>query len=330
MAIDNDSAALVGFACEAVLYGCYTILFIVSTNLTLRRSHSRGCVNKPIFTISILLYLSCSIHFALEFYHFYDVLSTAGVKNFANETNELVGADLLISLTDFFGEVILIYRCWLVWSKNYWIIVLPSLTAIAGPACVIEVLHLLSQIDPTSPMAPPSLVPLGLAGFVLPLCANVMVTTLIAVRIWYLSPHRARDSRGARFPMDTSRPAIGIVVESGMAYLAVQLVFVVLFAIRHPAQGIVAVIAVQIYGIAPSLIVIRVALGLSNTPSGGLCNGGTGSVSRPIFTHVHLCNSPAAFSDVGQHSLSPEISMSQVKLKSLGEHLASVENATTV
>jgi hypothetical protein len=47
--------------------------------------------------------------------------------------------------------------------------------------------------------------------------------------------------------VDTSRPAIDIVVESGMVYLAVQLVFVVLFAIRHPAQGIVAVIAVQIY-----------------------------------------------------------------------------------
>ena len=74
-----------------------------------------------------------------------------------------------------------------------------------------------------------------------------MVTTLIAVRIWYLSPRRARDSRGARFPVDTGRAAIDIVVESGMVYLAVQLVFVVLFAIRHPAQGIVGVMAVQIY-----------------------------------------------------------------------------------
>jgi hypothetical protein len=47
--------------------------------------------------------------------------------------------------------------------------------------------------------------------------------------------------------VDTSRPAIDIVVDSGMVYLAVQLVFVVLFAIWHPAQGIVAVNAVQIH-----------------------------------------------------------------------------------
>ena len=44
----------------------------------------------------------------------------------------LVGADLLISIADFTGEFILIYRCWLLWSKNYWIVILPSLAAIGG------------------------------------------------------------------------------------------------------------------------------------------------------------------------------------------------------
>jgi hypothetical protein len=57
--------------------------------------------------------------------------TTKGVNGFGDETNVLIGADLLISITDFIGEVILIYRCWLLWSRNYWIIILPSLTAIA-------------------------------------------------------------------------------------------------------------------------------------------------------------------------------------------------------
>jgi hypothetical protein len=96
-------------------------------------------------------------------------------------------------------------------------------------------------------MSPPSLLPLGIANFTLPLCTNVLVTTLITVRIWYLSPRNTRDLPGGRFPMGTSRTAIDIVIESGMLYLAVQLVFVILFAIQHPAQGIVGVIAVQIY-----------------------------------------------------------------------------------
>jgi hypothetical protein len=95
-------------------------------------------------------------------------------------------------------------------------------------------------------MAPASLVPLGLAGFVLPLVTNVIVTTLIVMRIWHLSPRKMHDTRGARF-LTTGRATIDILIESGMLYMVVQLVFVVLFAIQHPALDIVGVIAVQIY-----------------------------------------------------------------------------------
>jgi hypothetical protein len=75
----------------------------------------------------------------------------------------------------------------------------------------------------------------------------VLVTTLIIARIWYLSPRKTHDVLGGRFPTGTGRAAIDMVVESGMLYLVVQLIFVVLFAIGHPAQGIIAAIAVQIY-----------------------------------------------------------------------------------
>ena len=112
--------------------------------------------------------------------------------------------------------------------------------------CISVVLHLLC-INPNLPMAPPSLVSLGLAAFSLPLGTNVIVTTLIAGRIWYLSPRKARNMGSAQFPTGTGRAAIDIVIESGMLNLAVQLVLVILFAIKHPAQSIVGVVAVQIY-----------------------------------------------------------------------------------
>jgi hypothetical protein len=95
----------------------------------------------------------------------------------------------------------------------------------------------------TSQVVPGFLVPLGLAAYSLPLCTNVIVTTLIAARIWYMM----REIRDADMPTKTGRAAIDIIIESGMLYLAVQLVFVILFAIRHPAQAILARIAVQVY-----------------------------------------------------------------------------------
>jgi len=50
----------------------------------------------------------------------------------ATETHELLAADLLLSVTDLIGELILIYRCWLLWDRKYWIIIFPSLCALAG------------------------------------------------------------------------------------------------------------------------------------------------------------------------------------------------------
>ncbi|KAI0918347.1 hypothetical protein AcW1_009748 [Taiwanofungus camphoratus] len=265
MVLSNDIAALIGFGCEAVLYGAYCILFLISLHVLIWRRRSRD-LNTPLLFANCMLFFSCTAHFALEFNHYYTTLQATGVPNFANETKRLFGADILISLIDFMGDMVLIYRCWLVWGKNYWVIILPFLTAVSGFACLMEVMHLLLSIDPSAPVAPAQVVPLGIAGYALPLCTNVLVTALIVVRIWYASL-KIPDAGLSLGTRRTTRHAMSIVVESGALYLAVQLVFVVLFSIKHPAQAIVAVMAVQIYGIAPTLIIIRVGLGITTEPT---------------------------------------------------------------
>ena len=57
--------------------GCYTILFAVSIYLIFYDPCHRSGANIPILIISVLLYLSCSTHFVLEFSHFYQVLVCA-------------------------------------------------------------------------------------------------------------------------------------------------------------------------------------------------------------------------------------------------------------
>jgi len=184
----------------------------------------------------------------------------------------------------------------------------------------------------------------------------VIVTTLISVRIWYLSPRKAHKMGSAQFPTRTGRAAIDIVVESGMLYLAVQFVFVILFAIRHPAQGIVGVIAVQIYvriphpwkaenssqnnqnitqGIAPTLILIRVALGVSNMQNGPIYSGPPSSVSHPTSsTQVRVTT--LSYMEPGSRLQIPAEKMSVSEIKSnpssgdMGSALSSVENVAVV
>ncbi|KAL1949043.1 hypothetical protein VTO73DRAFT_10849 [Trametes versicolor] len=264
MVLSNDLAALVGFASEAVLWGIYSVLFTASLVLLIRRVPTRG-LNTPILVLGCVLFASCTSHFALEFYHFVTTLRDTGAKGYANETPQLVGADILISLSDLLGDFVLLYRCWIIWGRNYWVILLPFFTAVAGFSCIMELVHIVVTFDPNAPVAPAALVPLGLAGYALPLATNVLTTMLIVARLWHTA--HAADERCRGRLAGTARAAqhaVAIIVESGMLYLAAQLVLVVLFALGHPAQAVVAVMAVQFYGIAPTLIVIRVALGISS------------------------------------------------------------------
>jgi hypothetical protein len=203
-------------------------------------------------------------------------------------------------------------------------------------ACILPIPALLLHIDPSAPVAPKSLVPLGMAGYILPLCANIIVTILISVRIWYLSPRKNDEMDSARIPTRSGLAAINIVVESGMLYLAAQLTYVVLWKIEHPAEAIAALMAVQIYvrvchlkenqlrqtdngiaqGIAPTLIVIRVSLGLSNIPSsrGSRLRSGTMSTMQPTTNHIRIGFSTSAFSESSQ-TYAKDIPMSAIKSK---------------
>ncbi|KAI1794447.1 hypothetical protein LXA43DRAFT_883966 [Ganoderma leucocontextum] len=259
--LTNDLTALIGFACEATLWGGYAILFIVSIIL-LRRRSLKTELSTPVVSAHFALFIACTVHYALEFNHFYTTLAAKGVDGYANETTQLVGADIFLSLCDLLGDYILIYRCWVLWGRNYWIVALPSLCAVAGFACIMQVVHYVVTLDPTSPTPPKPMLPLTLAGYSLPLCTNMMATTLIIARIWWLS--RGTAGEGAfRSARAISRSAMATIVESGALYLAVQLAYVVLLSLEHPVDAIVAVMACQIYGIAPTLILIRVMLGLS-------------------------------------------------------------------
>ena len=151
-------------------------------------------------------------------------------------------------------------------------------------------------MNPTSPTPPAAIVPLGLAGYILPLATNAAATGLIVARLVVTARRVKRygdDEHGKA--ATTARRAVAIIVESGALYLATQLAYVVLFALGHPAEAIVAVIAVQIYvsssppypacwhanaparqGIAPTLMVMQVALGFSTSDRRGRPRSGSG------------------------------------------------------
>ncbi|KAJ6490810.1 hypothetical protein C8R45DRAFT_1096361 [Mycena sanguinolenta] len=93
------------------------------------------------------------------------------------------------------------------------------------------------------------------------LILNFSSSSLIVARPWWLSrvDQVPGISRARRFLHQVT----GIIIESGLLFLATQSVFVILFAIAHPAQALVEPVAVHIYAISPLLIVVRMSMGNS-------------------------------------------------------------------
>ncbi|KAJ7605362.1 hypothetical protein DFH06DRAFT_1252927 [Mycena polygramma] len=258
--VNTDQATLLGFGLEAVFYGINLILFGISISVLLEPRPSTTATRKPMLAITCLMFSLCTTHFGLNFNNVYDGLMVHP-RSISEETKLLAGADMLFSITDWCSQLILLYRCYLVWGRNLWVVILPFLLSLASVACGLALIGLVLSINPTAPQAPAAIVPVGTAGFSISLCLNLIVSTLIVARIWHVS-HQNR-LHGISHAVSSVQRAIGIIVESGLLFLAAQFVFVVLFAIAHPAQAILVPIATQIYGISPTLIIVRVGMGSS-------------------------------------------------------------------
>ncbi|KAJ7641816.1 hypothetical protein FB45DRAFT_862904 [Roridomyces roridus] len=274
--INYDQATFLGFALEAIFYGINLVLVSIALVVLWGRKSS-GHGNTVLILVTCWMFSLCTTHFGLNFNNVYNGTMVHIKEHISEETHLLAGADMIFSITDWCSQLILkvagsplrlfiqIYRCYLVWGRNIWVVVLPILISLATVSCGVALIGLVLTISPTAAQAPAAIVPIGKAGFSLSLILNCIVSGLIVYRIWYIS--RENRVHGILKTDTTIQRAIGIIVESGLLFLAIQLVFLVLFSIKHPAQDLAEPIATQIYGISPTLIIVRVGLGAAFDPS---------------------------------------------------------------
>lgn len=91
----------------------------------------------------------------------------------------------------------------------------------------------------------PSIVPrLALASLIVPLCTNAAVTGLIIGKIWHMSKDTALYELPTR---PATRAAVRVIIESGVLYFVMQLVFAVTFGVNNPGKAIMVLITTPIY-----------------------------------------------------------------------------------
>jgi len=183
----------------------------------------------------------------------------------------------LFACCDFIAQSILIYRCWIVWGQNIRVVIVPSILAFTFLATWLASIAPKPRgiiLPDGSETVPAWCYKLTLTSLAASISVNALVTGLIVFKIFTVF-QQVRVK-----PTTTSDPdeqqnfgatggkklfsVISVIIESGVALFSIQLARFLVMVLRIGAAYQILVCVHEILnGITPTIILVRVSMGLS-------------------------------------------------------------------
>ncbi|KAJ6560227.1 hypothetical protein B0H19DRAFT_1069903 [Mycena capillaripes] len=256
---------------DTFAYCIYSALFIQSVQILLSRRRPHQKLHLCGLTV---LFLLSTIHIAAAYaWAFITDAATTGVYEIISLRNpppDLYGPDDPVvvhhlarllraryAIANALADAILIWRCYIIWGKSW--------RAVAFP-CVAYVVNIGGFIVGLLPLLGPSQRAAVSVCIGTTFLTNVVASSLAdtAGRIWWISRRTSYIlSRNSR---RTYANITAILVESGCIY-PISIIVVLIPSLLHAAstQSVLITIApvYHIVGISPTLIIVRVGLGVS-------------------------------------------------------------------
>ncbi|KAK0438539.1 uncharacterized protein EV420DRAFT_1585598 [Desarmillaria tabescens] len=272
---------------ESLTHGMYTALLAVVIWQILSNITTHRWPVKVLVGISVFMYIMATIHLATVWFHTRRAIITKGQTE---ETGYLALADWVTTVTPvwammindiaagmniFVADGVIIWRCWIIWGKNWRIIVLPCLCTIGGLifgiSCLLQLREPMfdSQGHPKTTSTN-----WGLAYYVMALPATIICTTLIVYRL----AKAIKTKNSPHYAPDLYYRVIEILVESSALYIFVQAIFIVFDAMNSPYSSYPQAVLQSVTGIAPTLMLLRV-VSTKDTDTGPLSDN---IDSRPL------------------------------------------------
>ncbi|KAJ8073796.1 hypothetical protein PM082_012074 [Marasmius tenuissimus] len=165
-------------------------------------------------------------------------------------------------LSNFVAHAILISRCFIVWGRRLRIIVIPAILSVACNAAGLVTAATAEHFRPVGSYSMFSLratggTPLLIAFIATDLFINILLTLMLAGRIFAIT-RTTREILGSNV-RTMYYSLVVVIIESGMLY---PITLILLPALASTAgSNVVAFSLVQIVGITPTLVIVRVGLG---------------------------------------------------------------------
>ncbi|KAF8797626.1 hypothetical protein BYT27DRAFT_6931160 [Phlegmacium glaucopus] len=251
---------LIVLCLECFLYGLYSGIFAMYLQGTLNKGTNKR--------INIVFYALCALYFLSLVTVVTDI--TGSIYARRRNPTALLHLDFIqgtvFGCCDLIAQSILIHRCWIVWGYNICVVILPSILAF-----VFLVGNSSAYILSGELVQPAWEDWMGLTGLAISMTVNAVVTFLIVFKIFKIY-HEVKSTSDDQSLGATGgskiRTVIFIIIESGIGLFSIQLARVVatIFATTDAdlkAFYIIASIHQMLNGIAPTIIFVRVSMGLS-------------------------------------------------------------------
>jgi len=253
----------IGSYLSGILYGVELMMYFSTLRKLRRRALNRQSW-KFFFIYSTVLLILVTIDMATNAVWgeimWIDKRTDPGVATFIVEDlsiwYQIMGSTTVVIMV-LLGDALLLYRLFVIWGSNYWVVVLPGIIYCATLA--LGILELVSAFKPGGFFFSGKAVNFGTPYYSITVSMNIIVTALICARLFYMS-RQVREAIGVQnAKLYTSIAAI--LIESAAPYTAMGILFLPFYAKGNNVVVAMGQVWSKLTCIAPQMIILRVVSG---------------------------------------------------------------------
>ncbi|KAG1728063.1 uncharacterized protein EDB91DRAFT_1022189, partial [Suillus paluster] len=315
--IPLDTASVISTVLEGILYG-FSVLMFIGTLWALVQRNMSGAVKRRMIVIAYSLLLFSTAHIIIDIIRTEeglvqqrDTFPGGPVAFFADVAQwSFVYKNLLYTLQTLVGDGVVIYRCYVVW-QSWYITIIPGLLwlSVAGtPGTGIGSVFSISRATVNKEnIFAPGTGPWITSFLGATLLANLVSTSLLAYRIWSIGRRVSNTASGT----GVLRPVLRIVLDAGVLYSISLLAALICFVTKNHGHYILLDMIMPIISITFFMVIIRISLNASSSPSEERLEP-----SESVFSTFITRHGRTAYDDQEQHPMK----RMEVHITQLTEH----------
>jgi len=268
--LNDNSVFLIACITETLGYGIALILFINATRTLLKKKRVNENLNLPIFIAAPILFFFATLHIFGVWVRTYKAFVTYpqgplaywGLITSPEKTVTQVGQVGAVILAD----LMTVYRTFVIWQLNPYIIIIPTLTFISTVVCAAGFITAQHKVNVHTSIFSTT-VTKWTEGW---LSSSLVTTGLCTIAIAYklISVQKSLGQSAAYNPSRSLTTRVLLIfVESAAMYSINNLLYAVLYSTEVLEEAWFSGLAVPISSITFSLIIIRVESAVNSPPT---------------------------------------------------------------